>query len=198
MSTRSNDHEPSSSGEIQELLGRIAALEAENQRLQHQAVTDELTGLYNRRGFNLMLAREWRRCARREEPLSLILAGIDCFKDYNESKGRAGGDMLLRHLAQAFISISKRAGDSLARCSGDEFACILSATDVEGAAGLAETMRIRSNLISVSISVGVASQVPQQHEEQSVLVEAAESALRLAKNQGRNQVFVAPLVSHRV
>ncbi|MGF1534991.1 MAG: GGDEF domain-containing protein [Elainellaceae cyanobacterium] len=192
MPTCSNvPNQPSGSSVIQELLARITALEAENHLLQHQVVTDELTGIYNRRGFNRVLNQEWRRCVRRQEPLSLILANVDHFKTYNESKGRTGGDMLLRDLANMFIAISKRAGDSLARYGGDEFACILPSTDLEGATGLAETMRIRSNLSNVSISVGVASLVPGQEADPSALVEAAETALRCARSKGRNQVAVA-------
>ncbi|MGF1514051.1 MAG: GGDEF domain-containing protein [Elainellaceae cyanobacterium] len=192
MSTSSNKQRQSADLTVtQVLLARITALEAENQLLQHQVNTDELTGLYNRRGFHRTLAQEWRRCTRRKEPLSLILTGVDHFKFYNESKGRAGGDMLLRHLARDFMDISKRAGDSLARCGGDEFVCILPDTGLEGASGLAEKMRIHSNLLGISISVGVASQVPQQDEDPSVLVEAVETALIKAKQQGRNRVAVA-------
>ncbi|MGB3615094.1 MAG: GGDEF domain-containing protein [Elainellaceae cyanobacterium] len=176
--------------QIQNLQAQIAQLEAENQLLQYQVVTDDLTGIYNRRGFNISLSQEWRRCIRRQEPMSLILIDIDHFRAYNDQKGRAGGDMLLRHLAQVFISIPKRAGDIIARYGDDEFACILSDTDGRGADILASTMRARANHAGVSISTGIASTVPSQDQEPELLVEAADGALHRAKQQGHNQVVV--------
>ena len=174
---------------LQALEARIAELEAENQLLQHQVVMDDLTGIYNRRGFNLSLSQEWRRCTRRQEPMSLIVVDIDSFRSYNDHKGRAGGDMLLRHLAQVFISIHKRAGDSIARYDGDGFACVLPDTDGEGAASLAETMRVRANHAGVTLSGGIATTVPQPEQPPDLLLEVADSALHRAKQQGGNQVI---------
>jgi len=190
MSICSDGYSPSSQqDQLQKLQARIAELEAENQLLQYQVVTDDLTGIYNRRGFSISLSQEWRRCIRRQEPMSLILIDIDRFRTYNDHKGRAGGDMLLRHLAQVFISIPKRAGDIIARYGGDEFACILPDTDSRGADTLASTMRVRANHAGVSISGGIASAVPSQDQEPELLIEAADAALHKAKGQGHNRVL---------
>lgn len=182
MSTRDNVSAAASaaSERIAALEARIAALEAENQLLQHQAITDDLTGTYNRRGFMISLAQEWRRCTRRQEPTSLILVDIDHFRRYNDQKGRAGGDMLLRHLAKTFIAISKRAGDSIARYGGDGFACLLPDTDSEGAASLASVMRVQANHAGVSVSGGIATIVPHLDQAPELLLEAAETALHFA------------------
>ncbi|MEO0406441.1 MAG: GGDEF domain-containing protein [Cyanobacteria bacterium P01_A01_bin.135] len=193
MSTGRDHSTTAAADRIQQLETRVAELEAENQLLQHQAITDELTGTYNRRGFTISLDQEWRRCTRRQEPMSLILIDIDRFRSYNHHKGRAGGDMLLRHLAQVFIAISQRAGDSIARYGGDGFACVLPNTDREGAESLASTMRVQANHAGVSVSGGVATAVPTLHQSAEQLLEVAEMALHKAKQQGGNQVV--PLVA---
>jgi len=93
-----------------------------NQKLQELATTDGLTGIANRRQFDRVLMLEWRRLAREELPLSLIMLDIDFFKLYNEFYGHVGGDDCLRQVAGAIAYSTKRAGDFVARKICDDIA----------------------------------------------------------------------------
>jgi diguanylate cyclase (GGDEF)-like protein len=86
---------------------------------------DSLTGLANRRRFDEMLELEFRRCARNEKPLSLILIDVDCFKLYNDRYGHPAGDACLRAVGQAARALAQRPADVAARYGGEEFAVIL-------------------------------------------------------------------------
>lgn len=184
--------------EIKERQRAEAALVVANLELKRLAVLDDLTGVANRRHFNESLNKEWRRMAREQCPLSLILGDIDYFKKYNDTYGHLAGDFCLQQVAQAISRAIKRPADILARYGGEEFAAILPNTDTEGALQVAEAMRdeVLNLKIThgqsaiykyVTLSLGIVSLVPQHNYDPSILITAADKALYEAKKQGRNR-----------
>jgi len=174
-------------------------LKAKNDLLLRLANVDGLTGVPNRRCFDVTLEKEWRRAQRTRSPLSLVLMDIDCFKNYNDGYGHVGGDFCLRTVAQAVADSAARAGDLVARYGGEEFALILPATDDEGAREVARKVleAIRDLGLEhahstaaeiVTVSIGVATASPTQGLEPGTLVEAADQSLYEAKEGGRNRV----------
>ncbi|MEG3875990.1 diguanylate cyclase [Microcoleus sp. herbarium7] len=170
-----------------------------NQKLQELATTDGLTGIANRRQFDRVLMLEWRRLAREELPLSLIMFDIDFFKLYNEFYGHLGGDDCLRQVAGAIASSVKRAGDLAARYGGEEFAVILPNTSVEGANAVARKIcdsiaslklpHARSSIgPCVTLSCGIATAIPVSEESPDTLIRSADSALYQAKTAGKNRI----------
>jgi diguanylate cyclase (GGDEF)-like protein len=173
-----------------------------NRELERLSVTDSLTGLANRRSFNEYLHREWLREQRTKKPFSVIMIDIDHFKKYNDRYGHLEGDVCLQKVAWALQSALCRGGDLLARYGGEEFIAILPHTDEQGAADLAAAFhaRIRELAIhhetspvasTVTISVGIASVVPNRSLSPSQVVAMADEALYQAKQAGRNQSVIA-------
>ena len=174
-------------------------LKAKNDLLLRLANVDGLTGVPNRRCFDVTLEKEWRRAQRTRSPLSLVLMDIDCFKNYNDGYGHVAGDFCLRTVAQAVAESAARGGDLVARYGGEEFAMILPATDGEGAREVARKVleAIRdlglehahsSAAEIVTMSIGVATAWPTQGVEPGTLIEAADQSLYQAKESGRNRV----------
>lgn len=187
----------------------------ENARLHAQvqalAVTDELTGLANRRAFDRGLARELVRAQHYNIPLSLIIADIDSFKLYNDTFGHPAGDERLRRLAH-LLQENVRELDMVARYGGEEFAILLPHTDKAGAVALAERLRTLAehaaydewqrrgvrppfdprlgHIPGYTLSLGVAT-YPEDALTAAGLVLAADNAELLAKQSGKNQVRVA-------
>lgn len=178
------------------LAGTARALEAANAELAAVANTDGLTGLANRRYFDVAFGHEWRRSRRDGSPISLLMIDVDRFKAFNDRHGHVAGDVRLRLIADAISGSIRRPGDVAARYGGEEFAVLLPATGAEGAMRVAETMRAAvaglsdAELGPCSVSIGVASVRPAD-DYPALLVQAADSALYLAKNGGRNQVRLA-------
>jgi diguanylate cyclase (GGDEF)-like protein len=110
--------------------------------LQRLTTQDHLTGISNRRRFDDFLDMEWRRAAREQAPISLIAIDIDHFKAYNDHYGHPGGDQCLIEVARTLATCVTRPCDLVARCGGEEFACVLPSTDSAGAASLAEQIRL--------------------------------------------------------
>ena len=167
--------------------------------LQEAAVTDELTGLYNRRYFNEFLAYHWKDGSRKKTPLSIILCDIDYFKKYNDLYGHIPGDNCLKTVAGVLAANSHRPGDIVARYGGEEFIIVLPDTTESGAVHIAETMltAIRDEKIPheaseiaevITISFGVAVTHPTPNCKPEAFVNAADTALYKAKEQGRNRV----------
>ncbi len=167
--------------------------------LERMARLDGLTGLANRRTFDDMLAREWRRLARTNHPLAVIMMDVDYFKPYNDGYGHGGGDACLRQVAAAATAALQRPADVVARYGGEEFVALLPDTTLDGALMVAEA--IRAAVISlaiphkgskvaphVTLSLGVACTVPQSDGNPQDLLEAADQELYAAKSGGRNQV----------
>ncbi|HIK43424.1 MAG TPA: diguanylate cyclase [Leptolyngbyaceae cyanobacterium M65_K2018_010] len=174
-----------------------------NRGLRRMAYLDGLTKVANRRRFEQHLEGEWRRMARLEAPLSIILADIDYFKDFNDLYGHQAGDNCLRLVARTLSRAAKRPGDLVARYGGEEFVVVLPNTDLQGAETVAEEMRqaIRDRRINhqrsaiapmVTMSLGVASCVPTATTTSSALLKRADEALYRAKHNGRDQVRLAP------
>jgi diguanylate cyclase (GGDEF)-like protein len=168
------------------------------QNIAKAGLIDELTGLPNRRHFNDRLDMEWKRADREETPLSFMMIDIDHFKVYNDTYGHLQGDTLLQTVAKAFSSAARRPADMAARIGGEEFGILLPATSLEAAVEIAEQLRlsVQSTVVPtqdgqttfVTISIGVASLIPQLGISKQDLLAAADSFLYLAKNTGRNRV----------
>lgn len=164
-------------------------------RIQQQALTDGLTGCYNRRAFEMQLDRELQVAQRLKHPLSLIMLDLDRFKQLNDSSGHDAGDVALIKLAECFRH-ELRGADSAARFGGDEFALILPQADTEGAALVGERLRMMIAQIEVpgfgtlSASLGVAT-FPMDASGRADLIAAADRALYDAKRAGRNRVASA-------
>ena len=163
-------------------------------QMQHQALTDGLTGCYNRRSFELQLERDLHLATRMRQPLSLIMLDLDNFKQINDQAGHEAGDVALRMLADN-LRAELRAVDTAARFGGDEFVVILPQANVEGAMLVAERLRKRIQQMEVpgfgqvTSSFGVAT-FPNHASSRDTLVVAADRALYVSKNAGRNRVSV--------
>jgi len=182
-------------------LANQAAITIENVRLfeesQHQAVTDPLTGLYNRRGLFQLGEREVERVRRFGHPLAAIMLDIDHFKQTNDTYSHAIGDQVLRALADC-CRATIRDTDILGRYGGEEFALLLPETDAKGAYNLAERLREKVAMtpvltergaINITISLGVASYT-EQIPDLAVLLDHADTAMYAAKQSGRNRVVI--------
>jgi diguanylate cyclase (GGDEF)-like protein/PAS domain S-box-containing protein len=176
-------------------------LQAANLKLERLATLDELTQLANRRRFDQYLEMEWRRQAREQTPLSLILCDIDSFKSYNDTYGHPGGDECLRQVAGAIGNAVDRSADLVARYGGEEFAVILPNTAIQGAVVVAEHIQLKIAALQlphagsqvsqyVTVSLGVASIVPASELVASILISAADQALYEAKRLGRDRIQV--------
>ena len=163
------------------------------------AITDALTGVYNRRYFDDMLEKFTALTKRYNEPLSILIADIDHFKSINDTYGHIAGDLVLQQVTKN-ISDTLRKSDILTRYGGEEFAIILPATNM--ASALEKAKRIRQQVesagfdgivtgkpLKVTISIGVAN-FPEHGAEYEAIVTAADSALYKAKKSGRNRVEI--------
>ena len=188
------------------LLVLTRKLDNANQELIRLSSLDGLTGIPNRRQFDETLAREWRRACRQGRPLSMLLCDVDHFKQFNDGYGHQVGDECLRAVARTLQAVLRRPADMAARYGGEEFAAILPDTDPGGALRVAEAMRAAvealrithrhsgSDLGVVSISVGVATRVPDRSQTDAAeLVRQADEALYRAKQGGRNRIAAASL-----
>jgi len=177
-------------------------LELKRQRdlLSRLSSLDGLTGIHNRRRFDEFFHHEWRRAGRTGQALSLIMFDIDYFKPYNDNYGHVAGDETLKEVATAISRSMERGTDFTARYGGEEFVCVLPDTDEEGAAQVAERVRVNIQALSIphsfsevssaiTISAGVATARPSDSGITPVqLMENADRALYSAKKNGRNQV----------
>jgi len=184
---------------FQALVKSQRELAEANAILQKLSSLDGLTGIPNRRRFDEVLNAEWQRAMRHSTSLSLIMLDIDFFKLYNDSYGHQGGDDCLKHVARILDETAHRETDMVARYGGEEFAAVLPETGLKGAYEVAEAMRAnvenanishKSSKVAdfVSISVGVATWVPERNSQPGDIIELADKALYKAKEGGRNQV----------
>jgi len=187
----------------QQLLHLMRQLEQANEQFKRLCSIDGLTGIPNRRHFDEMLNKEWRRAKRNEHPLSVILLDIDCFKSYNDTYGHLSGDDCLKQVAQAINQVLARAGDLVARYGGEEFVTVLPSTDKPGGLFMAE--KIRCSIESLKIphvgsvsngiltaSLGVATLATDNRDmlpNPEALLRMADEALYRAKKAGRNRVY---------
>lgn len=173
---------------------RTNELRETNRLLVKQVRSDVLTGLYNRMAANERLQEEYLRHARTGVPYAALLLDVDHFKRVNDCYGHDVGDRVLRHIADQ-LKDSARATDFVARYGGEEFLILLPATDISGAAVLAEKIRAAIELSSVpdvgyiTVCIGLAV-VSSSDKQPEAAVKRADQALYRAKNNGRNRVDI--------
>jgi diguanylate cyclase (GGDEF)-like protein len=181
-----------------ELLETARKLADANLELERLSSLDGVTGLTNRRRFEELFVYEWKRAIRVGSALSAILVDLDHFKAFNDRYGYPAGDECLRRVAAALREAAQRPGDSVARYGGEEFVAILADTDFSGAKALAERMRsaverlrlehaASSTAPHVTLSLGVATMVPDDAVDPASLLAAADEALYESKKGGRNR-----------
>lgn len=180
------------------LVGLTHQLNVANKELQRLSTTDGLTGLSNRRMFDELSVREWRRCERMKKPVSLVMVDVDYFKPYNDHYGHQAGDECLKAVAAQMQRAAPRPSDLVARYGGEEFVFVLGETDGDGAKWVANLLRQRvadldmphaaSPLQHVTVSCGVASVTPVEGLSLETLLQSADNALYQAKQQGRDRV----------
>ncbi|MCX7966849.1 MAG: PleD family two-component system response regulator [Syntrophorhabdaceae bacterium] len=167
--------------------------------LESLSFRDGLTGIFNRRQLENVLSNEWKRAARKGEPISLLFIDIDYFKAYNDYYGHVAGDECLKMVAKALTTSLRRSTDFVARYGGEEFAVILPETDIDNSLIIAE--KFRNTIIELkiehkfskvepylTISIGVATTYPTRDSEYKLLIEVADNVLYEAKNSGRNRI----------
>ena len=176
-------------------------LAAANRELEKLSRQDGLTGIANRRSFDSYLMSEVRRGARERQPLSLILSDVDHFKAFNDCYGHQAGDDCLRRVAAALSSAGRRPAVLAARYGGEEFAMVLPGTALEGAVDVAQAVsRVIDGLAipharsavrqTVTLSQGIVSLILEKETASEDLIQRADQALYLAKQQGRNRYVV--------
>lgn len=184
-----------------ELLKVTRQLADINEMLQRLASEDALTGAANRRMFDEVLRQEWMRAMRDKKSLSLAMVDVDHFKAYNDFYGHHDGDHILKSVAVTLSRTVRRPSDFVARYGGEEFCIILPGTRAEGARRLAEKFRRAVEALGiehtqsevcprVTVSVGVATVIPDRSSAPEDLVCAADRAMYQAKSDGRNRVRV--------
>ncbi len=182
----------------------LASSALDNVRLisltKQASITDALTGIYNRRFFVETLEKQMSFAKRHKEPLSLLIADLDYFKNLNDTYGHTAGDRALQQVS-TILKDSIRTSDVLCRYGGEEFAIIMPKTGISGALEKAEKIRqyaesarfdtmTPGKSVGITISIGVAS-FPENGTEYDTLVDAADGALYKAKRNGRNRVEMA-------
>ena len=187
-----------------ELQQANEALKVANQKLEIFSQTDGLLGIANRKYFDTRLNDEWNRAIREQSPVAVLMIDVDFFKNYNDHFGHQAGDACLQAVAQAAASKMVRSVDLLARYGGEEFVVLLPNTGILGAQVVAQSICAAVSALSiphaassvaqyVTVSVGVASMLPNRNSNATQAVLAADQALYAAKQQGRNRVCLAAL-----
>ena len=183
----------------EELLRTNEKLKVANSKLERISMIDGLTSIKNRRAFDIEYCKAWDICLREGIPLALIMIDIDHFKIFNDTYGHLSGDQTLIRTAEVIKEVIKKPGDLAARFGGEEFVVLLMNTDAKEAAIVAEEIRgkveglgIKSERIKsvITVSLGVASVVPDSEMEPNWLIDTADRALYKAKESGRNEVVV--------
>ena len=174
-------------------------LETSNSYLQRISRTDELTQLANRRYLMTVLTQEWRRLARAQQPLSLLLCDLDAFKQFNDTYGHLAGDRCLQTFAEVLMSSVERSTDLVARFGGEEFILLLPNTSLAGLETIDQRIRTlledcaiphRNSAVArtITFSSGGVSTVPSPLAQPEQLIADADRALYAAKAQGRNRL----------
>ncbi len=173
---------------------RTSELKEANRTISHQAATDYLTELYNRRYFNECLTAALSAARRHTYPLAMIMIDLDNFKRVNDTHGHSAGDLVLKRFASLLRDMI-RTEDVAARWGGEEFIILLSHTVSDAAAALAERIRSAfeqqsdsSSRLFLSASFGVVQL--QENDDADTLIRRADTALYQAKHEGRNRVVV--------
>lgn len=186
--------------ELERLVSeRTQQLAQSNAELGRLAITDALTGVFNRRGANETLESYWQCGAAAQTPLAVLMIDIDFFKAYNDHYGHIAGDVCLKAVASLLAQVASQTQGFLARVGGEEFLLLLSDSNLASAVAIAERMRSQVELAAlphakatgrslVTVSVGAASVIPNLNKTSQELIKAADQALYSAKKSGRNRV----------
>jgi diguanylate cyclase (GGDEF)-like protein len=184
--------------ELAKRFGDAAALALDNAqiraRLEHQAMTDPLTGLYNHRAFHERLRKALAHASRAHESVSVLMLDIDDFKRVNDIYGHGAGDEILRGVAET-LKDSVRSSDAVYRLGGEEFAIVIAARSPQNAERLAHRVvdRVESTdfdpAARITISVGLARS-PEHAMNPRELIACAEAAMMSAKARGKNQIVL--------
>jgi diguanylate cyclase (GGDEF)-like protein len=177
-------------------------IKRQSDALRALTLTDGLTEVANRRAFDERIDLEWRRCARAQLPMALILVDIDHFKAYNDAYGHQAGDACLVQAGAAMRRVAARPQDLVARYGGEEFAILLPQLDAAGAEGVARRLQAEVQQLaiphaasptapSLTVSMGIAALVPADARAPADLVQQADSLLYQAKAAGRNRYRVS-------
>lgn len=164
---------------------------------------DSMTGLLNRRYLEVNLNKEFGRCRREKQPISIIMCDIDFFKKYNDTYGHVAGDNCLKKTAETITSSLYRAADIAVRYGGEEFIIILPNTNLSGALHVGETIRKNIEMLEIehkkssvskwlTCSMGVSthpSEAPLKENQDLAQIDSADAALYKAKQNGRNRLF---------
>ena len=174
---------------------RLADAQGELDKLKS---LDRLTGVPNRKRFDLVLDREWKRATRDPKPVALLMVDVDDFEAYNQHYGPQAGDECLRLVAARMTDQPHRAYDLISRYEGGKFTVLLLGASGEAVERIAEEFRAEiaaqewphefSPFERVTVSVGWAAMVPTEQSRPDALIAAAENALCLARENGRNRV----------
>ncbi|WP_419797087.1 MAG: GGDEF domain-containing protein [Terasakiella sp.] len=170
-----------------------------NRRLEELSVTDQLTGLYNRRHFERVLDREMKRARRENKAVTLYMLDIDYFKSLNDHYGHSGGDVALKTVGQKLFEICRRPSDYAFRVGGEEFAVISREHDEDDDLIFAELIRRAIETLAIpnvkskvsdylTVSVGGYAKVPAKQDTMDTYMKEADARLYRAKNAGRNIV----------
>ena len=186
------------------LKTRNLQLQDARKQLAEQATIDEMTGLRNRRGVNIIINDELGRMKRTRMPVSLIVLDVDHFKTYNDNYGHPAGDQVLQRIATVMLELTNRSGEFAARMGGEEFAMFFPTMKLAAALEVAE--RVREGVFNlrmpheksltaefVTVSIGVVSCVPEWELEFDQLLRAADDALYESKTLGRNRITAGDL-----
>jgi len=181
------------------LLHDITHHKLSEDALQRAAMVDPLTKIANRRHFDTFLEKEWQRAMRNGAALSLVVLDVDHFKLYNDTLGHAQGDVCLQQVAQAISTHALRVTDLAARYGGEEFVLLFAETEADSAYLLAESIRAHIESLQlphpksptspwITVSIGVTTLHPTPTDNIEALFVAADRAMYVAKESGRNQV----------
>ena len=174
------------------------ALKRQRDQLRQLSTVDGLTGVANRRAFDIALNREWARARRSGEPIALLMCDIDDFKQFNDRYGHLAGDACLHDVASELAHHTRRAGDLVARYGGEEFAVLLPNCSPDDARNLGEAIVTAVAALGivhagsrvaphVTLSIGAGLATPHDRTPQD-LIRSADAALYRAKRSGRNRL----------
>ena len=167
--------------------------------IERLSMIDQLTNIANRRSFDERLKREWKQAIRERQPISMMMLDLDRFKTVNDTYGHKQGDVVLKTIAGVISQNLKRPGDFVSRWGGEEFAVLMANTSMEGARDVAEKIRstventaiprLDGSEIRITVSIGVASMVPELNSNADIFFSKSDTALYAAKAAGRNKVI---------
>lgn len=186
------------------LIENLKKQKDKEKELKAFAYVDSLTKVSNRRSFETTLKKEWESCLLRQKYIALIMIDIDHFKNYNDFYGHQAGDKCLLDVANSLKNSLNRTYDFVARYGGEEFVVILPDINLSGARKVAEKLRKNVEQLQlphekssvsnyVTISVGVSLVIPNDNINSMMLLQKADEALYISKNEGRNRVTIEEL-----